>query len=421
MIDKGFSLPEKPGNRQSVFRPPIVAFAPHPWENHWLSRQQLLSRLGQRGWPVLYSYGPLSLWQRHTRPWKQASLLGGVQAKDHILVDQPGRWPPLWPKSPVWNQFVQSSHVRRLHGTLDKMASGSDLIAFSFYPSFYPYVSRLRARFVVYHVYDVYSLMDDWSPEKGAMEKAMTERADLITSSSAGMARSLPGTGPQRARVLHNGADSVRFQAASGMACPADLAAIPQPRIGYFGNINPKLDLEMVLSIAEKRSDWQWVFLGPVYMDGLRERDRQAKQRWQSCLTRPNVHFLGLKPREQLPAYVYRMDVNTICYRISVDDQGRAEDWVVHGYPTKLHEYLATGRPVVAAGQDAVKAFAHVVHIANTPAEWEAAIQQALTTGGVGTPAERQSVALENSWDKRVDQLEQWLLEMVENRALGVL
>ncbi|MBF0342064.1 MAG: hypothetical protein HQL95_14040, partial [Magnetococcales bacterium] len=43
-------------------KPSILAMAPHPWDNHWLSRQQLLTRLAQRGWPVLYSHGPLNWW-----------------------------------------------------------------------------------------------------------------------------------------------------------------------------------------------------------------------------------------------------------------------------------------------------------------------------------------------------------------------
>ena len=361
---------------------------------------------------MLFSHGPLSLWKRHTRPWQEADWFGSVVESDHVRVDRPGRWPPLWPKRPGWDRWVQGVHGRRLLRSFAEPVRNGEFIAMLFYPTFFPCVEWLKPRHVVYHVYDVYRLMDDWSPAKAAMEARLTARADLITASSAGMARSLPGTGPERARVLNNGADSRLFESAAASPCPADLAAIPGPRIGYVGNINPKLDLEMVQWVADRRPEWQWVFLGPVYMDGLRPRDHAAKALWESCLARPNVHFLGLKSRAELPAYVNHMDVNTICYRVSLDNDGRSQDWVAHGYPTKLHEYLATGRPVVASPQEAVKQFQEVLRIAATPEVWEAAIVEALA-GGVGTPERRRATARDNTWDRRVDQLEGWLSDMV--------
>lgn len=397
-----------------IIRPPILAFAPHPWWNHWLSRQQLLSRLGERGWPILYSHGPLSWWQRHSKLWKESDWLGSVVSSDHISIDKPGRLPPLWPKWPAWDERVNRYHTNHLLRYLAKRGDLNHLIAFLFYPTYQPLITHLKPRHVVYHVYDVYSLMEDWSAEKTACESSLIHRADLITVSSLGMAKSLSGVGPTKARVLNNGADSHRFLPISKVFCPEDLAAISRPRIGYVGNINPKLDLEMILSVAKQRRQWQWVFLGPVYMDGLQKRDREAKRLWEQCLLQENIHFLGLRSREQMPSYVQHMDVNTICYKISLSEQGDQEDWVVHGYPTKLHEYLAAGKPVVAAAQEAVKCFSSVARIARTPQEWEMAIEEALSQGGVGTVDQRQRIALENTWDKRVDLLESWLIEMIQ-------
>lgn len=286
-------------------------------------------------------------------------------------------------------------------------------IAMLFHPIFEPYLQWIKPQWTVYHVYDVYRLMDDWTPAKTAMESRLVNRADLITASSSGMAQNLPVPGPARARLLPNGADAARFAATDHAPCPKELVDIPSPRIGYVGNINPKVDLEMIAWVANRHPEWHWVFMGPVYMDGLRERDRVAKAAWERLQSYPNIHFLGLKSREEIPAYVAHMDVNVICYKIALGQDGIPEDWVVHGYPTKLHEYLATGKPVVAAPQEAIKSFSDVVQIASTPQEWEDALTRALNGHGIGTCVSRRATALANTWESRADQLEAWFLEMI--------
>lgn len=400
----------------STKRPPIIAFAPHPWWNHWLSRQQLLSRLGARGWPVIYSFGPLNLWERNSRHWQECPWRRRVVARDNVLVEYPGRILPLWPKFPAWDSWLMRRHALGLRRAIAGYGDDKRMIALLFHPTFQPWLQWLQPKHVAYHVFDAYHMMEDWTPERASMEQQLIERAELITTSSAGMALNMPGRGPEKARVLNNGADSVRFLQGEGSPCPPDLAAIPRPRIGYVGSINPKLDLEMLLSVAAARPDLHWVFLGPLYMHGLSERDKIAKEQWLKLLNHPNVHALGRKSAAEMPAYLNNMDIHSICYKIASDARGEPESWVIHGYPTKLHECLATGLPVIAAGQQViVDNFAHVVRVADTPEEWLGAVDEALNQGGVGTPAKRREVALENTWDKRVDLLEEWLLQMLAN------
>ena len=68
-----------------------------------------------------------------------------------------------------------------------------------------------------------------------------------------------------------------------------------------------------------------------------------------------------------------------MCYRLG-DDL-----WVEGIYPLKLHEYLATGRPVVSADLPSIRPFAHVVAIARDLQQWDRAIEVALTSGEPGS------------------------------------
>ncbi|MEO5345954.1 MAG: glycosyltransferase [Magnetococcus sp. YQC-9] len=398
-------------------KPVILALAPHPWDTHWLSRQQLLSRLAERGWPVIYSPGPHDWWLRHTPHWQHAPLLGCIESRDtNLMIDIPGRWPCLWDRWPTWSSTVNAWHARRLLRAARLM--GDRLHLLLFHPRFESYIELLKPDRIHYHVYDVYRLMGKWSEEQSSRESRLVARADLITVASPGMALHLPEPGPSRSRLLPNGADAHHFASADQAPCPTDLAAIPHPRIGYVGNINPKLDLAMIETIADIHPEWHWVFMGPVTMpDHKKAQESQARIAWDRLKQRENIHFLGLKPREILPAYLVHMDVQVICYKIARVENGTPGDWVVHGYPTKLHEYLATGKPVVVAPQSALLEFADVTAIAETPKEWEKALEEALAGSGPGTPATRRARALQNTWDSRVDQLESWLEELHPDMA----
>lgn len=387
---------------------PLIAFAPNPWIDYqWMNRQQLLSRFARRGWRVAYSTGALDIWERGSKVWQQAASLGSATSIDGVLVDRPGKILPRWRKWRTWDRLALSTHVHRLQGALG--ARGNATIALVFHPSFWPYVEALRPRYVAYHVYDVYSRQGDWSPDLARMEMELIQRADIVTGSSEAMIDALPGPGAEKGRVLANGADVAVFMRTANTPCPADLAAIPSPRIAYVGSINRKVDLEMIATTAGCRPNWHWVLIGHVD-EHMIQSDPQAIASLVRCRALPNVHFLGQRSREEIPAYLHHMDVNTMCYRIQ---RGL---WASAGYPLKLHEYLAVGKPVISSPIAMMYQFSDVIDIAGSHAEWLAAIDRALKDGGVASPAERQAVAKRNSWDRRVDMLEGWFREMIASQ-----
>jgi glycosyltransferase involved in cell wall biosynthesis len=275
---------------------------------------------------------------------------------------------------------------------------------------FWPYVELLTGGLIVYHADDAFSLCPGWTSELARFETLLVHRADLVLAGSESIARLLPGEGAGRARVLPNGADSRAFVSAEDEACPADLARVPRPRIGYIGSINLKVNLSLVAQLASERPDWHWALVGPVREARAEEvsTHRPFAEGLAACRRLPNVHFLGLKPASGVARYTAHMDVNTMCYR--TDPGG----WWMAISPLKLHEYLAAGPPVVAADVEALRGFASVLAMADSREAWGDAIETALAGKGPGSKDERRAVALANTWDHRLDELERWFREMAK-------
>ena len=143
---------------------------------------------------------------------------------------------------------------------------------------------------------------------------------------------------------------------------PAAQAGIPHPRLGFFGVIDERLDIELLDRIAEARPDWQLVMIGPV-----------VKIEPATLPRRPNIHYLGAKSYQELPAYLSGWDVALLPFARNESTRFIS--------PTKTPEYLAAGRPVVSTSiRDVVRPYGQqgMVRIADSVAEFIAAVEAAL-------------------------------------------
>ena len=381
----------------------LLALAPNEWNGQWVNRQHLLSRIGKR-FPVLYSTGGWFTWDRHSEEWQRATFSGSIRYSDNVWIDESPRYLLRFPRVAMLDRWVVDRQVQRWLRWSEAQGSGP-IVAHLFHPAFLSYLDAIRPYAVVYHAYDLFDHTPGWNGLLEQNEVRLLERADLVVASSDPIAARLHDKVSRLIRVLPNGVDLKMFDQAraSGGAQPEDLAAIPHPRIGYVGSLHPQVDYGLIAALAQRQADWHFVFVGGrvEHKDAIAERDFAA------CERLSNVHFLGPKDRRDVPYYVLNMDVNVMCYRLA-DDY-----WVKAGYPLKLHEYLAAGRPVVSADLATVRPFAAVVSIATGLDDWHRALVEALTGGGVGTSHQRRAIAEQNSWDHRSNALESWLTELV--------
>lgn len=167
-----------------------------------------------------------------------------------------------------------------------------------------------------------------------------------------------------------------------------------KPIAGYYGAMAEWFDYELLDAVAGLRSDWNFLLIGPMYDDSLRERGR-------SMLKRPNIYWIGHREYRNLPAYLRLFDVAMIPFVIN--------NITLATSPLKLYEYFAGGKPVVTTAMPECQAFSEV-QIAGDPEEFSRALDIAKAQGHDTQFRERlRKLGLENSWTSRVQLVLEYL------------
>jgi glycosyltransferase involved in cell wall biosynthesis len=252
-----------------------------------------------------------------------------------------------------------------------------------------------------YHIADEYSFADV-EHEIPSDERELIERVDQVFVHSPALLEKKGNINPHTEYVT-NGVDYAAF--ATPAAEPADLASIPHPRIGYVGRIKSQMDWKTLIGIARARPDWSLVLVGPLGHIG-----RFAGERTE-LFGLPNVHYLGNRSVGEVPAYIQHMDVCLLCYALT--------DYTRYIFPLKLHEYLATGCPVVGSDIRTLRDFASTVRIARNVDEWCAAIAASLEPGERSRERveERRRVARAYDWNLIAERIALTLCERLGGDA----
>lgn len=224
---------------------------------------------------------------------------------------------------------VDAAQRDLLDGLLATMAA-SVAIAWFYTPLALDYAGHVRADVTVFDSMDELSLFRDASPRLVLAERRLLKRADVVFCGGPSLfeaKRRMHGN----AHLFPSSVDAAHFGKARNHhgASPADQAALPEPRIGFFGVIDERLDPELLGAVAAARTDWQFVILGPV-----------VKIDPASLPRANNLHWLGMKSYAELPAYLAGWDAGLMPF--AINDATRFIS------PTKTPEFLAAGLPVVS-------------------------------------------------------------------------
>lgn len=220
---------------------------------------------------------------------------------------------------------------RALMGLLDAAVAGEagPLVRWYYTPMMLPFSGHIPAACTVYDSMDELSGFLGAPPELVALEQRLFEEADVVFTGGYSLFEAKRDRHPN-IHPFPSSVDVPHFAAArSTIADPADQADLPTPRLGFYGVIDERLDLDLLAALADARPAWSIVMVGPVV-----KIDEDALPR------RANLHYLGGKRYDELPSYLAHWDVALMPFALNAATRFIS--------PTKTPEYLAAGRPVVS-------------------------------------------------------------------------
>lgn len=347
----------------------ILCFSHLRWDFVYQRPQHLLSRFAKNGHRVFFIEEP-------------------------IFTDGESRFKVSWRKE---NLFFVVPEIK--HGTSEENINGfltselenliksyeiENYISWYYTPMMLSWSEHLAPLAVVFDSMDELSLFKFAPPELVENEEKLFNIADVVFTGG----QSLFEAKKHRHRNIHafpSSIDAAHFAKAFDIKEEAfDQKEISRPRIGFFGVIDERMDIELLDKIAALKPDFQFVMIGPVVKIDEKDLPRRA-----------NIHYLGGKKYEELPNYLAGWDAAMMPFAMNESTRFIS--------PTKTPEYLAAGKAVVSTPiRDVVNPYGEngLAHIAETAEEFVAEIEQALSENAIERQIKVDEFLADTSWDK---------------------
>lgn len=262
-----------------------------------------------------------------------------------------------------------------------------DPVCFLTIPTAWEVIQRVPHRTLVYNRSDKHSAFEEADQAYiRDLEQALLANSDSVLYVSRQLMADEADVVGERAVFLDHGVELDHFDPSTAGDEPEELAAIPHPRIGYFGGLDDYLvDFTLLEQVARSLPDAQLVLIGDAtwHMGALRAL--------------PNVHWLGYRPYAEIPRYGAGFDVAIMPWQDN--------DWIRSANPIKLKEYLALGLPIVSTDFPEIRYYTEWVRVAGDRDEFVELVEKTLADGGRAIPAARRSAVASSDWRCRTEQL----------------
>ena len=308
-----------------------------------------------------------------------------AEGRPGVDITQPER--NLWVVTPRLSADLDGpAHTEALRAAVDGVLASfavDEFVAWYYTPMALAFTDHLEPAVTVYDCMDELSAFKGAPPAMRESERRLLSRADLVFAGGRSLYESKRTQHPQ-AHLFPSSVDASHFSKALVFTGdPEDQAGIPHPRVGYCGVVDERLDYELLAAVAGLRPGVQFIVVGPVV-----KIDEAALPK------RDNIHYLGGKEYAALPRYLAGWDVAMMPFA-----RNEATRYIS---PTKTPEYLAAGRPVVSTSiRDVVADYgaSGLVRIADEPAAFAQAIDEALAEDPRARRARVEELLASKSWD----------------------
>jgi len=340
-------------------------------------------------------------WRRGLPPWAWGRALS---------LREPGHWQRDLVLPTGWMKRFPRVGMRPIgHSILrwrESFARENRLVLVMTYPHYLFLRDQVKPDRHVYFNIDDYSQY--WPRDADAvnlLERQAVRESDLTVCVSRLRAEELKAAVPEaahRVRHLPHGSPTMAIAPRPldrPSSPPLLISHLPRPLLGYIGTLEDRVDWLLLTRLANRFPKASVVLVGRL--------DKGRPSGWRSdrehCLALPNVHKLDWQPQEQIHAFNRSFDVCLIPYRVD------------HSFnrvccPTKIMDYMATGRPIVSTALPECLLYHKLFDVADSSDEFLDAVCQIIAhDSDDGRAAMRHDWAKENTCRRTVERLLSWL------------
>ncbi|MEG4458575.1 glycosyltransferase family 1 protein [Microcoleus sp. N9_A1] len=303
-----------------------------------------------------------------------------------VSIHESGVWVIVPHLSEGTSEATAQTAQQAMLDDLLRAADISQYILWYYTPMAVSFTNHLKPLAVVYDCMDELSAFQGAHPDLKANENQLLKRASVVFTGGHNLYEAKQHQHPN-IHPFPSSIEKEHFAKARNLSEePADQKNIPHPRLGFYGVIDERMDIELLAGLAEAKPDWHLVIIGPV-----------VKIDPATLPTHPNIHYLGGKSYQELPAYLGGWDIATLPFAINESTKFIS--------PTKTPEYLAAGKPVISTPiRDVVRPYGEngLVRIASNSEEFVACGEEILSeSSDVRTKwlSEVDAFLADNSWD----------------------
>jgi glycosyltransferase involved in cell wall biosynthesis len=318
-------------------------------------------------------------------------------SRNSISIQQDGRLYVITPQvsSDIPDQEVTAALKALLDDAIRELKINSFMLWY-YSPMALSFSDHLLPELTIYDCMDELSAFKFAPPELQQRERQLLDRADIVFTGGY----TLYQAKKDKHHNIHpfpSSIDKQHFLSARAIQeDPADQAEIPHPRLGFYGVVDERFDLELLRGMANLRPEWHFVIVGPV-----------VKIDPTSLPQQKNIHYLGGKSYKDLPAYLAGWDIAIMPFAINESTRFIS--------PTKTPEYLCGGKPVISTRiTDVVNDYGskNVVAIADTAEEFVARAEEFLAmTANEEWLGRVDQVLNGNSWDATSEKMKSLIVK----------
>jgi glycosyltransferase involved in cell wall biosynthesis len=349
----------------------LVVFSHLRWDFVYQRPQHLLTRLAKQA-NVFFIEEPIFD--------AQDKVFYSISKKaDHVIVAVPHLVPGL----------PHENTIDSLQLLLNEYLSEKTLsdVAFWYYtPMALEYSRHYNAQLTVFDCMDELSAFKFAPDSLKILERELLEKADIVFTGGQSLFEAKKDQ-HKNIYAFPSSIEKDHFSKARLMSSsPDDQIDTLKPKLGFYGVIDERFDIDLIKGIADAKPDWQIILIGPVVKIDPAILPKNS-----------NIHYLGSKKYDELPLYMATWNIALIPFLLNESTKFIS--------PTKTPEYLAAGLPVVSTPiTDVVNPYGveKLVSIAKDAEGFVSAIEDALSTSPANKSAWLAKVDLfltHNSWD----------------------